>query len=152
MVFTPIQNRLKSDFKIVVWGLATRSWAQNVCTLITSLQIEFVKSCWIHFNWNSLSFNSWIISRCFIFSLSNLVWFSKWLTLIREILRPLPSAISWQNRKRSSWRHSWDKQNKIICTDRVSVELSYEANLKWHTRIWGFLLMHFFRPSSSAFW
>ena len=42
----------------------------------TSLQMEFVRSCWIHSSWNSLSFSSWIISRCLMFNLSNLVWFS----------------------------------------------------------------------------
>ena len=42
----------------------------------TSLQMEFVRSCWMHSSWNSLSFSSWIISRCLMFNLSSLVWFS----------------------------------------------------------------------------
>ena len=45
---------------------------------------------------------------------------------------------------------------KIICADRVSNELSYDTNFKWHMPIWGEIcraeknICHFLGPSSSA--
>ena len=163
MVFTPIQNRLKSDFKIVLWGLATRSWAQNVCTLITSLQIEFVKSCWIHFNWNSLSFNSWIISRCFIFSLSNLFWFSKWI-----IDYDKPLSVNFWDRYRAQFLVKTGNiaRDVTVGTKKIKLYVQVECQLCYFMKpilngiceyekkyaILNKNICHFLGPSPSAFW
>ena len=72
-------------------------------------------------------------------------------------LGPSPSAFSGEKiQNHPWWRHSWDLEMKIICADRVPVELSYDANFKWHMPI---LLercraeqniCHFSGPSPSA--
>ena len=58
------------------------------------------------------------------------------LTLIREFLGPSPSAFSGKKSRIVAGDVTLRTQKiKIICADRVSVELSYDANIKWHMPI-----------------
>ena len=58
------------------------------------------------------------------------------LTLIREFLGPSPSVISEKKSKIfDSGVTVGTCDIKIICADRVPVELSYDANFKWQMPI-----------------
>ena len=48
------------------------------------------------------------------------------------IFETITESAFWniKNQKRSFWRYSLDRENKIICTDGVSVGLSYNAYFK----------------------
>ena len=58
------------------------------------------------------------------------------LTLIREFLGPSPSAFSGKKSRIIAGDVTVGSLKiKIICEDRVSVGLSYDANFKWHMPI-----------------
>ena len=59
------------------------------------------------------------------------------LTLIREFLRPSPSTFSGKKKSRIVAGDITVRtmKMKFISVDRVSVRLSYDANIKWHMPI-----------------
>ena len=65
------------------------------------------------------------------------LWWSQPLTLIREFLGPSPNALSEKKNKNIACDVTLRTEKiKTIWADRVWVELSHDANLKWHMPIW----------------